>query len=201
VAADSTTISDDFSGTTPNTKVWNIFGDGSGYTWALQNGRLILAIPADAQTGGNYNMVSLTWGLQCRFEGDFDERIDYQLLEWPDAVGGHLQINSWVFPKSNSSAGRMINQYDDQYNGQIGQSFKYVSSHDSQGSLRLARVNGIATAYYLANGKWVVLNTDSAPGQAMLGIQLYGMASEWTHKEFRVAVDNFTVAGSGAVCP
>jgi DNA-binding SARP family transcriptional activator len=195
------TLTDDFSESTPNTKLWNVTGDGSGYTWALQNGKLVFTIPPDAQTGGNYNMVGPGWATQCRFDGNFDERIDYQLLDWPSASGAHVQINAWVFPTSNSSAGRMTNQFSESYNGNVNQGWDLVDTQDMQGTLRLVRTGAGETAYYLSKGNWVAIHTGTAPGQAQLGIQVFAMASDWSHKQIRVAFDNYSVTASSITCP
>jgi DNA-binding SARP family transcriptional activator len=195
------TLTDDFSESTPNTKLWNVTGDGSGYTWTLQNGKLVFTIPPDAQTGGNYNMVGPGWATQCRFDGNFDERIDYQLLDWPSASGAHVQINAWVFPTSNSSAGRMTNQFSESYNGNVNQGWDLVDTQDMQGTLRLVRTGAGETAYYLSKGNWVAIHTGTAPGQAQLGIQVFAMASDWSHKQIRVAFDNYSVTASSITCP
>ncbi|MDX6504147.1 MAG: hypothetical protein QOE29_1272 [Gaiellaceae bacterium] len=195
------TLTDDFSESTPNTKLWNVIGDGSGYTWALQNGKLVFTVPSDAQTGGQYNMVGPGWATQCRFDGNFDERIDYQLLDWPAGSGAHVQINAWVFPTSNSSAGRMTNQFSESYNGNVNQGWDLVDTQDMQGTLRLVRTGASETAYYLSKGNWVPIHTGTAPGQAQLGIQVFAMANDWTHKQIRVAFDNYSVTASSITCP
>jgi DNA-binding SARP family transcriptional activator len=195
------TLTDDFSESTPNTKLWNVIGDGSGYTWALQNGKLVFTVPSDAQTGGQYNMVGPGWATQCRFDGNFDERIDYQLLDWPAGSGAHVQINAWVFPTSNSSAGRMTNKFSESYNGNVNQGWDLVDTQDMQGTLRLVRTGASETAYYLSKGNWVPIHTGTAPGQAQLGIQVFAMANDWTHKQIRVAFDNYSVTASSITCP
>jgi DNA-binding SARP family transcriptional activator len=197
----TTTIADDFSEATPNMTIWNIGGDGTGQTWTLQNGTLVFTVPADGTPGGTYNMIGPTWSMRCRFDGDFDERIDYQLLVWPPGGGAHMQLSAWIFPDLNSAAGRMVNQYGDQYTGNIGQHFTLLDTHDVSGTVRLARKGGVATAYYLSGGDWVAIQSGTLKGQAQLGLQLFGMANEWTHQEMQVAFDNFTVTGSRVVCP
>jgi len=178
-----------------------VTGDGSGYSWALQNGKLVFTIPSDAQMGGTYNMVGPGWASQCRFDGNFDERVDYQLLDWPSGAGAHVQLNAWAFPTSNSSAGRMTNQYSESYNGNVNQSWDLVDTQDMQGTLRLVRTGASETAYYLSKGNWVALHTGTAPGQAQLGIQAFVTANEWTHKQIRVAFDNYSVTASSVTCP
>jgi DNA-binding SARP family transcriptional activator len=200
-SAPTTTISDDFSETTPNTKVWGTWGDGTGYAWSLQNGELVFTVPAAAVTGGKYDMVGPAWGTVCRFGGDFDERVDYQLLEWPQGVGGHAQMTAWIFPDDNSAVGRTGTKFGDQYNGDIGEHFTLLNTADTSGTLRLARTDGVLTAYYFDHGDWVAIQSATAKGQAMLGLQLFGMSTDWTHQEIQVAFDNFKVTASDVVCP
>ena len=200
-AARTVTLADDFSETTPNVTIWNLGGSGSGPTWALRNGRLVFTVPADATPGGTYDMVGPTWSTRCRFDGNFDERIDYRLLRWPAGGGAHVQLTAWIFPDLNSDAGRQVNQFADQYNGNIGPHFTLLDTGDRSGTLRLVRTNGVETAYYEHDGKWVAIQTGAFRGQAQLGLQLFGMANEWTHRTMQVAFDNFAVTGSHVVCP
>jgi hypothetical protein len=138
---------------------------------------------------------------RCRFDGNFDERIDYRLLRWPPGVGAHVQLAAWIFADLNSDAGRQVNKSADQYNGNVGPHFTLLETGDTSGTLRLARMNGVETAYYQHDGKWVAIQTGTFRGQAQLGLQLFGMADEWTHRTMQVAFDNFAVTGSHVICP
>jgi hypothetical protein len=200
-ATPSTTLTDDFSEAAPDVRLWNPGGDGYGTTWALQNGELVFTIPADAQTGGTYNQVGPVWGSQCRFDGNFDERVDYQLLEWPAGSGARVQLTAWVFPNVNSDAARATTQSSESYDGNIDQGYDSVTTQDLQGSLRVARKNGVETAYYRSQGAWVPIHTGRAPGRAQLGLQLFATASDWTHQQVQVAFDNFRVTATNPVCP
>ncbi len=95
----------------------------------------------------------------------------------------------------------MINQYGDQYNANVGQGWDTVNTQDTQGTLRIARVGSQETAYYLSKGKWVAVHSGPAAGQTQLGLQLFAMGNEWAHKEFSVALDNFTVTAVSPLCP
>ena len=130
-------------------------------------------------------MVGPPWSTRCRFDGNFDERIDYRLLRWPAGGGAHVQLTAWIFPDLNSDAGRQVNQFADQYNGNIGPHFTLLDTEDRSGTLRLVRTNGVETAYYEHDGKWVAIQTGAFRGQAQLGLQLFGMANEWTHRRCR----------------
>jgi len=196
------TITDDFSETTPNYSLWNAGGDGNGGTWALQNGQLVFTIPASAQTGGQYNQVGPVWGSQCRFDGNFDERVGYQLLEWPHGSGARVQLDAWVSKTADYSAsGRVTASDSETYSGNINRGWNQISTTDTTGTLRVARVGSTETAYYEANGKWIAIHSGQAPGEAQLGIQLFAVAGDWQHVDVSVAFDNFKVTASNFWCP
>ena len=195
------TLSDDFSESTPNDILWTTWAEGDGATYTLANGRLEFTLPTSAQPGGRYNMVGPSLGTRCRFGGDFDAQVDFELLEWPAGAGVHMQLSSWVFPNVNSSAGRQINQFGDQYIGNINQSFTTVPTRDAKGTIRLTRSRGVESAYYRSNGSWVLIQSGTARGQAQLGIQLFAMADEWSRSEVKVAFDNFRVSAPSMTCP
>jgi hypothetical protein len=111
-----------------------------------------------------------------------------------------VQLSAWVFPSPNASAGRQSNQGGEGYSGNIGQNWNVIDTTDTHGTLRLARVDGVDTAYYLSGGKWVTLNSAPGDGRVQLGIEAFA-ANEWTHKQVRVAFDNFSVTASSIVCP
>jgi DNA-binding SARP family transcriptional activator len=196
------TISDDFSEATPNYSLWHTGSDGNGGTWALQSGQLVFTIPASAQTGGQYDQVGPVWGSQCRFDGNFDERINFQLLEWPHGSGARVQLDAWVSKTADYSAsGRVTASDSETYSGNINRGWNQISTTDTTGTLRVARVGTTETAYYEANGKWVPVYSGQAPGEAQLGIQLFAVAGDWQHEDVSVAFDNFRVTATHFWCP
>jgi hypothetical protein len=147
-------------------------------------------------------MVGPAWGTQCRFDGDFDARVDFQLLDWQAAAGGHAQLSAWSFGGINSAVSRQVNQWGDQYTGNVNQQFNLANTTDTKGTIRLVRSNGVLSSYYLApGGKWVLLEAGNAPGRTMLGLQLFAMATEWLHVPIRAAFDNFSVSAPSMICP
>jgi DNA-binding SARP family transcriptional activator len=196
------TITDDFSETSPDYSLWNPGGDGTGGAWALQNGQLVFTIPASAQPGGQYDQVGPVWGSQCRFDGNFDERIDYQLLQWPHGSGARVQLDAWVFSTSDFSAsGRVTASDSETYAGNINRGWNQMPTTDTTGTLRVARVGPTETAYYETNGKWVAIHSGPAPGETQLGIQLFAVAGDWQHQDVSVAFDNFKVTATNFWCP
>jgi hypothetical protein len=196
-------MSDDFSESSPNYSLWNVGsgGDGTGSTWALQNGELVFTIPATAQTGGQYNQVGPVWGSMCRFEGNFDARVDYRFLDWPRASGVILGLAAWIFRGSDFSGTSRSSGVSENYAGNIDGGFDSVNTADTSGTLRIARVNGMETTYYLANGAWVKLHAALNPGETQLGLQLFATATDWQHVDVSVALDNFTVTAKDVICP
>jgi DNA-binding SARP family transcriptional activator len=195
------TMSDDFSESSPNYSLWNVGGDGAGDTWTLQNGELVFAIPASAQTGGQYNQVGPVWGSMCRFEGDFDARVDYRLLAWPRASGVILGLAAWIFRGSNFSGITRSSGASENYAGNVDGGYDSVNTTDTSGTLRIARVNGMETTYYRANGAWVKLRAARNPGETQLGLQLFAVARDWQHMDVSVALDNFMVTARDVACP
>lgn len=195
------TMSDDFSESSPNYSLWNVGGDGAGTTWALQNGELVFTIPASAQTGGQYNQVGPVWGSMCRFYGNFDARIDYQLLDWPRASGAILGLAAWIFSGSDWSGMSRISGVSENYAGNIDHGFDSVNTTDTAGTLRIARLNGVETTYYRAGEAWVKLHSARNPGETQLGLQLFATARDWQHVDVSVALDNFTVTARDVACP
>jgi hypothetical protein len=199
-APPTVTYADDFSETTPNLRIWNVGGEGVGDTWAVQNGQAVFTIAADAQPGGRFDQVGPVWGTRCSFGGDFDARVDYHLVTWPPDSGARVQLNAWVNATSDYSAAARASGQTENYAGNTGSTGDAVGTSDTKGTLRLTRVGGTETAYYLAHGKWMPIHSGQAPGNAQLGIQLFATSEAWQHVAVSVAFDNFKVTGTRVSC-
>jgi DNA-binding SARP family transcriptional activator len=195
------TLSDDFSGPSMNAAMWSVSNEGTGATAAQENGRLDLTLPATGAVGGQYDMISVDYYSHCRFDGDFDARVDYSLLDWPDKSGARLQLSAWIFRTSTySDAARSSSSYGgQQYNGDIRSSWNSLPTSDQQGTLRVARKGSVLTSYVEENGNWVPLETGVATGQVTLGLQLFAQ-NDWSHQAVSGAFSNFTVTGDAPVC-
>jgi hypothetical protein len=124
--------------------------------------------------GGAYNQIDAHVGTQCAFPGDFDAHVDYTLLEWPQADNIFVGLNA-IF--AGAAVGR--------------------------GSVRIARVNGIATTYIWHRGAWTRIARGNSTGAAVFGLQAMSTdaASSFGQQELKVAFDNFTVTGASPICP
>ena len=150
------TITDNFSGATINTRLWQPFAESEHQRVTQQNGELLIQIDQNSSGMG---------GVEAKFllKGDFDVTVDYCLVTQPTNNGVRLGIEGdvasgevWYFEARRFSL-RPDDPYPnakDFYHG----GFNYVdvvdvATTDGQGSLRVTRV-----------GKWLrLLRIDELP--------------------------------------
>jgi len=175
--------------------IWHQVVSDANVTLAQQNDSLVVTVGADAVRTGAYNQIDGHVGTQCSFPGDFDARVDFALLEWPPAANILVGLNAIYI---GSFAGRQNgSQSGDSYSGWVGTHFGAVPVADTSGSLRIARVNGIATSYFWHNGGWSRLASGNSVGTVVLGLAAQSSSAdqEFSHQEVKVAFDNFVVRG------
>jgi DNA-binding SARP family transcriptional activator len=198
--SDLVTLSDDFSSPTTNYAMWGVANDGTGARAVQRNGRLDLSLPRTALPGGRYDQVGVDYFTQCRFDGNFDARVRFSLLDWPTGSGARLQLAAWIFPDTNSDAARVSSSSGERYDGNVAASWADLPTSDRQGSLRVARRGRILTSYARSNGAWVVLKRGVARGRVMLGLQLFAVDGDWSRQKVAAAFDDFRVTGRRPTC-
>ena len=199
-----TTITDDFEDGVRNVSLWHVIVTGTNVDVAEQNGDLEIEIGAGAIPGGQYNVVDGHYGTQCKFPGDFDARVDYRLLAWPEQSGVYLALNAFF---ANAFVERWSQSVEEAgidplevYGSWIKPHFSVVNTSDQQGSLRLRRKDGVITSYYLANGQWQKIESARRTAEVVMGIQLSANQGVSVAQTVRVAFDNFSVAAVAPVC-
>lgn len=195
------TISDNFDGTQIDPTIWYQIATGSGWTLTEKNGYVEFAFGADAQPGGAYNRIGGHLGSQCKFPTDFDARVDFNLPAWPAKNG--VVISLWAFlsnvgyaawRQSSPQWGELVGSYTAP--GVAGG----VQLADTTGSLRLARKNGVLTAYFLHKGSWDAVTSSHEAGLATVAIGA-DAGSDFAGQPVVVDLSNFTVTGDDPVCP
>src|SRR5207249_2849741 len=126
-----------------------------------------------------YDLLSESFGSQCRFKGDFDARVAYQLLDWTAPTGARVQLSASIFPDTSSDAARTSTQGGESYSGDVASTSKGRPTSDNEGVLRVTRTAGLVTSYFLDHGDWVQLNAARAVGQVMLNLQLVATSGDW----------------------
>lgn len=165
-----------------------------------RNGRFEVTIGANAVAGGAYNVIDGHLGTQCRFPGDFDAQVEYELVRWPFANGVNVGLAAFF---ANARVLRQSGPTGDFYESWITPRFNQAgTATGTNGALRLARVNGTITTYYRAgDGRWVKLDSAPAAGTAVIGPSAQSTNDRFGHTQVEVAFDNFVVEGDAINCP
>lgn len=195
-------ISDDFTGTQIDPTIWYQIATGTGWSVTQQNGTVEWSFDAGAQPGGPYDQIGGHLGTQCKFPGDFDARVDFSLPVWPDANG--VIVNLWVFFQNVGYATwrRSDPQYGDGYGSYTGPGAgSNVPIHDTTGSLRIARHDGVLTTYFLHDGVWDALTSTTRPGWATIAIGASAGGADFGRKPVVVDLKNFSMTGNDPACP
>ena len=191
-------IEDDFSSPEIDTTIWRTITDGTGAEVTEQGGQVAMTIAADGLPGGPAKAVGAQVGTQCTFPGDFDARVDFTLFEWPAGANVRVGLNAFfvggfVGRRSSSTSG-------DEYAAWVMPRTGSVKLDETSGSLRIARVGTIMTAYFWRNGRWVPLATGTSSGAAVIGLQATA-GSDFGHQHARAAFDDFAVKATKVFCP
>jgi DNA-binding SARP family transcriptional activator len=193
------TISDDFSLPTIDSLVWYTVGKENGAVFAQRDGRLEITIVPEAEPDAQWNQVGGHYGTHCRFTGDFDARVDFELLSWPPAAGVYAGINAYFADAAvvrQSSA-----QWGDQYGAWVVPTAGGFALPDVKGRFRMKRVDGVITNYFWLAGRWRKLVSGVSRRTAVIGLQVQANGDEFSREEVRVAYDNFSVTATEADCP
>ena len=191
-------IEDDFSSPEIDVTIWRPITDGTGAEVTQQGGQVAMSIAEDGLPGGPANAVGAQVGTQCTFPDDFDARVDFTLFEWPAGANVRVGLNAFfvggfVGRRSSSASG-------DEYAAWVTPRNGSAQLDETAGSLRIARVATIMTAYFWRNGRWVPLAAGTSSGAAVLGLQATA-DSDFGKRHVRVAFDNFAVKATKVFCP
>jgi DNA-binding SARP family transcriptional activator len=192
-------ITDDFANGFDE-KIWHRLITGTGVEAEVRNGRFEVTIGADAVEGGPYKVISGQLGTHCRFPGDFDARLEYELLRWPTANGVQVALAAFF---ADARVARESYPGGDYYQSSIPPSFKQAeATTGTNGTLRLARVNGTLTTYVRTrDGDWQKIDSGQATGVAVLAPAAQSSNQRFGDKDVQVAFDNFVVEGNAINCP
>ena len=198
-------LADDFEDTAFDVGMWHLaFNQADAVHAVEQNGRLELsvdpgAVPEEMGFDTHY-------GTQCEIWGDFDARVDYELLTWPPQNGVSLQLTPW-FPQSTtgthiSRVGQPANGGFEAYNSAVlsTASNRTVQTSDTSGALRAKRVGGKLSTYYRYRGHCVLLASAFAPGPLRLLLNVSSWPEGFGRQPAVVAFDNFQATAESVDC-
>lgn len=191
-------LTDDFDDPLFDFSKWTRSTYGTGSDFVERDGRLELGLAADS-VQGPLKGIDGHYGTACRVIGDFDARVDYELVTWPARSGASVELAAY-FWSTKADSSRFSFDIGDGYGSLFGPSFLSVPTADTAGALRLRRHDGVLATYYRHAGGWVKTGSARAPDSAIIVLQL-GSGPDFAQKAVRVAFDNFSVEAAGVDCP
>jgi hypothetical protein len=194
-------IDDTFRGSSIDyTNVWAFWGTNQPglVDFAQTDGALTVNVSAAAQPDF---VVSGT--TRCLAHGDFSAQVDFNLVNWPPENG------VWV---SLAVAGTPFNVYRVSWQFQPSESYgaflppvgTTLPAEGTSGTLRLARVGDIFTAYYRSGLSWVPIISGTGPTDDVplsIGVGNISGAATFAEQPVTVAFDNLHVFADRIVCP
>ena len=197
-------ISDTFDGTVIDEQTWYQMGEGTGWTMTQHDGRLEFSFQPGTTSDPHDGVYGGHVGTQCSFPGDFDARVDYTLVHWPASNGVGLSLTAFLGPKPIGWSASRTAIGADQYQGYVAGRYEQAYTQDLRGTLRVARVNGVVTAYYLQGGGWVPIGSSPNGGVASIGLMVLGGEARsvpFNGRPVVVDFDNFHLTAARAHCP
>jgi hypothetical protein len=192
-------IADNFDDGVLDRAVW-VRSASSGVTVEERNQKLEVTIAPDAVAEGDYKLISGTYGTHCRFLGDFDARVEFELLDWPEANGVVVQLAAW-FQSFNASVIRQSQLWIEEYGSWMTTRARSSPSNDRRGALRLRRVRDTVTTYFRRDTDWYPMQTSTGfVGAPLIGLQAMSRDDWFADKPVRIAFDNFTLVAADRAC-
>jgi hypothetical protein len=193
-------LTDDFEDGV-RSSLWHQISTGTGIDIAERNGRLEIDLAADGVPGGEYNVLGAHYGTQCRFPGDFDVRVDYQLLDWPVMNGVTVALNAWFTTGPQLGVVRQSQAWGEEYATFWAGQASNQSTSDVSGSLRIKHGGTRFTTYARrSGGPWFALDSVLSDRAPLISIQAMSTPQFFAHKAVRVAFDNFSMRAVRPAC-
>jgi len=197
-------FTEDFGDGVQDTSLWHRIQD-PGSAIGESGGRLVATISGSAVPGGTYNQVDTHIGSQCTLNGDFDYRVNYELLTWPHLGGFNAQLSGYF---ADASVGRSSVPIpwapgwgDEQLRGYSTGGNGSFASNAMSGTLRLARKDGIVVGSVASGDGWRPVFSGAATGNTVFGAGFYATAAEFGHQNGAVAFDDLTLSSGELTCP
>ena len=193
-------LGDQFVGSAIDPNVWLPWGTNQpGLVDFGQSGG-VMAVSVSAGAQPDFVVGGTT---RCLAHGDFDVRVDFNLVDWP-AQGG-----VWV---SLAVAGTPYNVYrvswqlepNEAYGAFLPPVGNTTGAGGTSGTLRLTRTGDVFTAYYLSGLDWIPIASGVGPTDDVplgIGVGNISGASAFAGLPVTVDFDNFKVNAQQIVCP
>jgi hypothetical protein len=193
-------IGDPFVGSALDPEVWLPWGTNQPglLDFGQSGGVATVNVSAAAQPGfvaGGFT--------RCLAHGDFDARVDFNLVDWPAENGTSLSLQVAGTPYN---VFRVSWQFDpsEAYGVYLPPDGTNTGATGTSGTLRLTRAGEVMTGYYLSGSDWIPIFSGTGPvGDVPLSIAVFNTAGPVTFAGLpvRVDFDNFKLNAEQIVCP
>jgi hypothetical protein len=185
------TITENFANNQYNTDLWSLWNTGQGITPEVVNERLEVAVAGNGYAGLNASSFTLI--------GDFEMKVDFTLINWPESNGTQLTMATYTMsPQNLFHMGRANTIGQEQYFSIIlgNYSSTGVTEPALGGTLRMVRTGNKMEAFYWNGTIWESFgsNTDASLGTRVavtLGIGPY--ANNYSGIPAKAAFDNIQI--------
>lgn len=192
-----TIVSDNFNDNSLNSSLWTVFVQGNGSVSEI-NSRLRLSLVGASGTDTIAGVF-----FRGTIVGDFDIQISFGMLSsLPAGSGGDPPSVGIFMPQFSDVAYIAYGGYSggSAYGADVGTGEPSVSTSDTSGRLRLARVGSIWSAYYWGQTGWQLVAADNTRGTGPItSLALAGVISDPVNVAF--AVDDFSVQAGQVTMP
>jgi hypothetical protein len=188
-----------------NSNIWTASTLGSGGSLAETNQRLEMSLDSDG-SGDPFGAVLTS---NCQISGDFEVRVDYQLLTWPSGNGARLvlgTVDNFAGTSERTSLGpNDVFQEGEYYVANFafqGGGLASVATSDTSGSLRLTRTGDLLRAEYFDSGSSqfvLIASATGSTGPVVPKLQLHSHDIYFADSDVVAAFDNFDIVGT-TVC-
>lgn len=193
-------IGDPFVGSAIDPNVWLPWGTNQPglIDFGQSGGVMTVNVSASAQpdfvAGGS---------TRCLAHGDFDARVDFNLVNWPAENGTSLNLAVAGTPYN---VYRVSWQFDpsEAYGAFLPPFGTSTGATGTSGTLRLTRTGDVFTAYYLSGLDWIPIISGAGPTDDVpLSIAVFNISGAYTFAGLPVTIDfdNFKVNAQRIVCP
>jgi hypothetical protein len=194
---------DPFSGPSIDRSIWATGTLGSGPSIGLSPAGLEFRIPGSSHDDPQQRVILAGAASLCRMSGDFDVRVDFEIVEGPSRSGVRLALNNLADAAvARVSGGPPESHLGECYLLQANGIMPLVLADDRTGGLRLARTGSVITGYYRKGGEWVAIRSDSvATHDVGVGLAAWTHDSVFARQDVRVAFRNLVVQRGQFLCP
>jgi hypothetical protein len=193
-------IGDPFVGSAIDPNVWLPWGTNQPGLIDFGQGGGVMTVNVSASAQPDFVAGGST---RCLAHGDFDARVDFNLVNWPAENGTSLNLAVAGTPYN---VYRVSWQFDpsEAYGAFLPPVGTSTGATGTSGTLRLTRTGDVFTAYYLSGLDWIPIISGAGPTDDVpLSIAVFNISGAYTFAGLPVTIDfdNFKVNAQRIVCP